>query len=380
MRNELTLVVIAASVYVVKKDGNMAMYAAAIAFVILEWTRSHTIPLHLVNDANGLNESLVIEAKLNGERTLFMLDSGYAGSLVISTSFMAVQRKCRHGSVLSRYRNALELLRTGVDDDARHRVVDELIRYRKCQTYTSGCTMTLAGIASTVQQQADMLMCHPVEFRTRWGWYATPTNHQKPRADVLVTNPLPTSVNILTCDYLIHSSPALIKMKSQTLELFLSPLVLSARAHTFTFVEGKMMGGAFVLPVRLSGGEIVHCTMDTGAPGPICLGPSAIGKLAKCQRSMKKVIQVGVNGERICSDVLYTSGSVGGIHFDRMGVFANDVDTDGVDGYVGLSVLRALDILVLPNSIGLRPSGLAPNTNFSGAATGTCGKQYACET
>jgi len=380
MQDELILVVMTAIVYVLKKDRNTALYAALGTYVLLEWSKSHTLPLYLVNDSNGLNESLVLEAKLNGERTLFMLDSGYAGSLVISTSYMAVQHKCRRGDALTRYRKSLKLLRAGVSDDERHDVVDRLVRHRKCQSYTSGCTMTLAGIASTVQQQADMLLCHPVEFKTRWGWYATPTSHSKPRADVLVTNALPTSVNILTCDYLIHSSPALIKMKSQTLELFLSPLVVSLCASSFTFVDSKMLGGAFVIPIALSGGEVVHCTMDTGAPGPICLGPSAIGKLSKCQRSMKKVIQVGVNGERICSDILFTSGSVGGIRFDTMGVFANDMDTDGVDGYVGLAVLRALDILILPNSIALRPSGLKPNTQFSGASPGTCSKRYDCET
>lgn len=240
--------------------------------------------------------------------------------------------------------------------------------------------MTLASIGSVVQQQADMLMCKPIHFKNTWGRFVVPTSAFKPKADVLVTNALPVSVNILTCDYLLHSSPTLIKMKHQTLELFLSSLVVDLISHTFSFVDTILVGGAFVIPIVLEGGLTLKVTMDTGASGPICINKNVVGKLKTCRRPIKKkVTQKGVNGERICSDVLFASATIAGIRFDNVGLFVNDTNADGVDGYVGLAVLRAFDILITPSKLGLRKSGLVPLQDFPGTADGMCTALYSCE-
>tara|TARA_B100002051_G_scaffold274689_1_gene316462 strand:+ start:660 stop:1811 length:1152 start_codon:yes stop_codon:yes gene_type:complete len=381
MEDALTIVILGVVVYLLKLDTKQSILAMVAGITLNETTKSHTLKLNRVNDSRGMNESLILEAKLNGIETLFMLDTGYAGPAVLSSSYLVVQEHCRKGNVLKRYRDSIDRLRQGVKDDDRHRMIDQLIRHRECQSYTSGCTMTLAGIGSVVEQQADMLMCKPLMFKNTWGRFVAPSSPSKPKADVLVTNALPVSVNILTCDYLLHSSPALIKMKRQTLELFLSPLVVDLIRYTFVFVEARMMGGAFVIPIVLDGGETLKVTMDTGAPGPICMNKNAISKLKTCRRPQpKKVTQKGVNGEQICSDVLFVSASLAGIHLDEVGIFVNDMNAEGVDGYVGLGVLRALDILITPSQIGFRKSGLHPLQSFAGAVDGMCSAAYACQT
>ena len=317
---------------------------------------------------------------MNDVPTLFMLDTGYAGAAVISSSYLAIQHQCTRGDVLRRYRTSIDLLRKGVTDDQRHAAINQLVRHRQCQSYTSGCTMTLASIGSVVQQQADMLMCKPIKFKNTWGRYMVPTSKDKPNADVLVTNSLPVSVNILTCDYLLHSSPTLIKLKDSTLELFLSPLVVDLISPTFSFTPTHLVGGAFVIPIELDNGNTLRVTLDTGAPGPICVNKNAIDKIATCTRTEKrKVVQKGVNGEHICSDVLYTSATVAGFKFDTLGLFVNDTNAESVDGYVGLAVLRAFDILITPSNLGLRKNGLVPSTTFAGTVGGFCTTHYACE-
>jgi hypothetical protein len=380
MDDALIILVTLATVYALHLDTKTSTIVVLGVFLLNEIAKSHTLRLHLVNDANGLNESLILDAEMNGSKTLFMLDTGYAGALVISSSYLSVQHEFERGSVSQRYRESLAKLSKGVTDDMRHGAINRLIRYRECQSYTSGCTMTLAGIGSVVQQQADMLMCKPLRFKNSWGFFTTPGSKQKPSADVLVTNPLASSVHIMTCDYLLHSSPALICMKRQTLQLFLSPIITRMISTTFQFVDSYMVGGAFVVPIEIQGGEVLQVTMDTGAPGPLCLSSNAVHKLKHCTRPTKrKVHQGGVNGERICSDILYTSAIIGGISFKKIGVFVNDVEVDGVDGYMGLAVLRALDILILPDRVGFRKSGLSPELEFKRSASGSCTDAYACE-
>ena len=51
-----------------------------------------------------VNESLVLDGELAGEPTLFMLDTGYAGPPVLSSSYLAISHKCNSGSVEQRYK------------------------------------------------------------------------------------------------------------------------------------------------------------------------------------------------------------------------------------------------------------------------------------
>jgi len=344
------------------------------AILYLKQKLSTTIQFHIVDDHNGMNESIILEARLNNTyNTLFMLDTGYAGPPVLSSSYLSIQDKCETGNVLYRYRSSLKLIKNGISEDKRNETINHLLKDGRCQAFTSGCTMRLVGIGSVVEQQADMLLCPMISFKNTFGWYVTSKESSKVDADVLVTNPLPSSVHILTCDYLMHASPTLIDMRNQILHLNMSTIYLSSIFHTFHIIPIKMVGGAFVISANV-GGIQLELTVDTGAPGPVCLGKEASYRLKKCWKPEqdRKILQRGVNGEEICSDVFYSSFNIGSLNFEKVGVFANDTNVDGVDGYVGLGVLRAFDLLLLHTGIGFRKSGMLPKTSFKSASLGTC--------
>ncbi len=369
------IVIIIAIILVLKNISFITgLLCVILVYIYIQHKLSTTIKFNIVNDDNGMNESIILEAKLNNKyNTLFMLDTGYAGPPVLSSSYLAIQDKCTKGTVLERYRKSLKLIKKGITTDQRHEAVDSLLRDGKCQAFTSGCTMKLVGIGSVVEQQADMLLCPMISFKNCFNWFVTTKNSYKVDADVLVTNPLPTSVNILTCDYLMHSVPTLIDMKNQNLCLNISSLNTMVLESTFSKIPLKMIGGAFVIPIII--GEVeVEVTVDTGAPGPVCLGKNTLKKLKKYWKAEKprRIIQKGINGEEICSDILFSTLEIAGIKFEEVGIFANNKNVDDVDGYIGLGVLRALDILMLNDSIGFRKSGLSPRKNFDFASIGEC--------
>ena len=68
--------------------------------------------------------------------------------------------------------------------------------------------------------------------------------------------------------------------------------------------------------------------------------------------------QMGVNGEDVCSEMLLCDvGFCGKIYRDSL-VFANNMQVEQVDGYVGMGFLRAFNICVTANGIGFSNSGL----------------------
>jgi hypothetical protein len=300
-----------------------------------------------------MNESLLLETNLEKQDTLFLIDTGYAGPPVISSSYLAIEDSS--GLPLNeRYARITRRLAKGVDSNARHRAIDSFLRRRGCVAYTSGCTMRLMGIGDVQEQQADMLLCGPLRIRSIDGTMAAPMTRVD--ANVFVTNPLPTSVHILTCDYLVHASPTLIDIGNGVLKLSLSQTEAVAQRATMSMHPIDMSGGAFVVPIRL-GGVVFRVTVDTGAPGPVSLGRSAGARMKSCMREKKALHQEGVNGERVCSEITRTDMSFAGNMVNDVPVFVNDTEVEGVDGYVGMGVLRAFNILILPDGIGFAPNG-----------------------
>lgn len=338
---------------------------------------------HLIA-VDGVNEALVMEGELAGESMLFMIDTGYAGPPVLSSSYLAICDQCR-GSVERRYRRAVELLEAGVSEDAQNGAIDAFLNRSGCLAYTSGCTMRLMSIGATHEQQADMFMCNMLKLMTTYGAHATPKRASSDaHADVFVTNPLPTSVHILTCDFLVHSSPALISPSRQLLNLNLSAAEDAFERVRMTMHPLAMSGGSFVVELRL-GGEQFRCTVDTGAPGPVCLSAAASARLRACDRDARdtRVLrQAGVNGEEVCSELVGASMEFGGASFENVPVFVNDSDTEQVDGYIGMGVLRAFDILVSTSGIGFARGTLPMRTLHeyrTAAFQGTCdGVRLAC--
>lgn len=330
----------------------LVVVCAAVCVVLAQQRRGRR-PLHLVTDAHG-NESLVVEADVGGLHTLFLIDTAYAGAPVLSTSFLSVQRACLRGGggVRARAARCLRALRTDVTEDARQdAVTQELLQRTQCRAFTSGCTMKLMGIGTTVETQADMLLCPALRLAGRGDVDAV-------QADVLVTNPLRGSMHILTVDYLLHRAPA-------TLLLSRGALVFHDdwSAPFFTHVPAETVGGAFVVSVDV-GGTPLRVVLDTGAGAPLSLSAAAARRVARLRvpDARAHTTQVGVNGERVCSDLRAAQVRVAGIDLGEVAVLVNDTPIQGADGYAGMGLLRALDMRFVPGSVGLRPSGLPPAT------------------
>lgn len=322
--------------------------------------RANAFRMHLVATSR-INESLVLQCRLAGQAAqLFMIDTGYAGPPVLSASYLATEGAASpivHESVQARYTRAVRRMASVTVDD-QNAAVDRFLRRRRCQAYTSGCTMRLMGIGATREQQADMLLCDMLEMQTHAGPYAAPHRATKAMADVFVTNPLPSSVHILTCDFLMHAAPALLRVADGTLQLNMTAeAYLRARARC-TMHAADFSGGAFVVPFQV-GSETYRCTVDTGAPGPISLGLQAGARLAECSTSAqpRAVHQSGVNGERVCSQIVRSTVRFCGQEHEGVPIFVNDTNVDQVDGYVGMGFLRAFDILITPDAIGFCPNG-----------------------
>jgi hypothetical protein len=328
-----------------------------IALFYITIARRNCFRMHLVSP-DEINETLVVDGHVCNHRALFLIDTGYAGPPVLSASYLAVRDEDQTltATVRDRYAHMMRTLSKNVSAPVRDAAVEDLIQEGACIAYTSGCTMRLMSIGDTQEQQADMLLCPPIMMRRTTGQFSAPTGRVV-SADVVVTNALPLSIHILTCDYLLHASPTLLDIARGRIEFRLDPMVTLSHRAGMTMYPLEMNGGAFVVPIEL-GGQLFRVTIDTGAPGPVTLGNQAAARLTACMSTKRALTQAGVNGEHVCSDIVVTSMLFANRTAARVPVFVNNRSVEGVDGYVGLGILRAFNILITSTELGLVGNGL----------------------
>lgn len=320
---------------------------------------SSTYPLHLLDDGSG-NEALIIEAVVAHERVLFLVDTAYAGAPVLSVSYMNCLRKNRRlttGSLRRRFRSTMLALETPMTTLEKHETLNEYVGRGTCKTFTSGCTMRLMGIGETSENQSDMFLCPPIALdgrpSLRWD------------ADVFVTNPLHGSPHILTSDYLLHHGPTLLEPARGRLTLRAAPAL-----GRFDLFDAHLVGGAFLIPIQV-GEAILDVVVDTGASTTLSIGLSATQRIQGSSPTQRRVYQSGVNGENICSDVVVASVVLGSTSLGRVEVLFNSSDVESADGYVGIGILRAFDLYLSHETLGLRPNGL-PVASLRFTTSGTC--------
>lgn len=341
----------------------MVLVLTAAVVYLLSWHKERTQrrALHLVSDAQG-NEALIVSAKLDGESTFFLIDTAYAGAPVLSTTFLSVQHRCcsrRHGSVSEQYRACTHLMNTErIDDDARHAAMRGLLARGGCRAFVSGCTMRLMGIAETKESRADLILCPSLG------------NDGSSTGDVLVSHSLPGTPHILTTDYLLHRAPCVVRPGAGELRFRAS---VEAHGRGFEMHSpARFVGGAFVVPLRVGGADM-QIVVDTGAAAALSLSASAVERLETCDASGQRAFQSGVNGERVCSDVLYARVRVlKTLDVGVVPIYANSEEVQGADGYMGMGLLRALDLWLQPDAIGFRSSGLAVGRQATSTSEGTC--------
>jgi len=318
-----------------------------------------SIRLHLVNNDN-VNEVLLVEAYVANRPALFMIDSGYAGPPVLSASYLAVT-DVPFGSIDKRYARVVGQMSSQQTIDEQHAAIDAFIETSGCFAYTSGCTMRLMGIGETQEQQADMLMCPMLELKCSHGGFVTPKRSvSNAHADVFVTHSLPGSVHILTCDFMLHSAPCLLDFEALTMHLNLSPDRTFLHRRTFHMQPLEMSGGSFVVTINI-GGVDLRCTVDTGSPGAICIGTESAARLKTCSQQGKPraISQQGVNGEKVCSEIITAPVRFCNQNFNAVPILANNMNVDQVDGYVGLGFLRGFNLLIAPFGIGFSRNQMA---------------------
>ena len=324
----------------------------------------HALKLRRIPDQpGGAGEVLLL---YSSQSTFWQLDTGYAGPPVLSTTYLAYLQRNPIGTSLTslalsfetQYHRLLEELQREEHQKVRNTAADVYARAHGCDAYTSGCTMRLMSISTTVEQQADMFMCRMLAFEAGDGRTIAPRRDVNgPQADVLVTNPLPGSVHILTADYLFHLAPCCIHMAAERLETRIS----STRAAMMLATEFKtspvsLVGGALAVSLEV-GGRNFTVTVDTGAPGSICLARETVGTFA-CTQMGGSLQQTGVNAETVCSTLVSANVTFYGRTIRDAVIFVNDRSVEHTDGYVGMGFLRAFDMFITNTRVGFRPSGL----------------------
>ena len=299
------------------------------------------------------NEAFVMSSKLDSTETLFQLDTGYAGPPVLSSSFLAdgpvfdpIQ------STQDRYTAALKSMRYGAGKERQDAAVKLLHTSGRCRAFSSGCTMRLMGIGETSEMQADMMICPSIQFRDFKN--ENFVNVGTPDADVLVTHPLSGSVHILTCDYLLHRAPCVLCPSEQKLYISVNDADQKGLIADFEFFSTFLVGGAFCVTVNV--GEVdMRMVVDTGASSHVSCGRSAAKKIRGCSNSTSMVTQVGVHGERVCSDVIRGDVRIGATGtVSHVPIYVNEGDVEGSDGYIGIGLLKLYDIWLEPHRIGFR--------------------------
>ncbi len=328
---------------------------------------SDSVRVHLIEDALG-NEVLIAVGTISGKTMLFMVDTAFAGAPVLSTSYLSLPSPSPFLSLEKQYRFVVDGLHNRVTPDSRHRALSQLLSGHHCRAFTSGCTMRLMGIGSTSESQSDLLLCDGVRFNGGANF----------NSDVFVTNSLPSSVHILTMDFLLHRSPCVIMPRRGVMQWQVTDYLLRS---SFEMHEPFYVGGAMRVPMTI-GGSALNIVIDTGAAIALSVASSSLDKIQRCDLPVTsmKAVQRGVNGERVCSDMFSTTVSIGRLDLGRVNAFANNNDVEGADGYAGMGLLRMLDLWIEPRRIGFRLSGLEWKTS-SAVSEGTCGatrRTFAC--
>jgi len=370
--------------------GAVASYAYALRYAsiatrrytaVRPWAGAIDVELRVVVRANPC---LVAPFRIGSYESIFVIDTGYAGAPVLNARLLHAGATGGSAEEHARAVAAVEC-----DSQCAHDGVRAFVEAQACTDYTSGCVLRLMGIGVTSEQASDMLLCPPVELRAlgaptgacaeaspgrngrgadapgrgggeaAGGSYVDPkASLGMPRADVLMTNREMTSPHILTLDYLLQFAPCLLRPSHGVMRLAMTPDQFLLQRAQSTAIAHELHGGAFVCDVRVNGKRL-RCTVDTGAS--ITLSVSRSKMIGLNLLATTHVRQQGIHAEVVCSDMTLARVEFAGRAFPEMPVFVNTTEVEGTDGYIGLGVLRAFDLLLTPRVLFAAYNGAAPS-------------------
>ena len=328
-----------------------------------------------------VNRMLVVDGRVGSRGMLFMLDTGYAGAPVLHLPALVCEGQLGHkGTVAQRATALLDSLRTPATQSEQEQALATFVHEQACTEYTAGCTTRLMGIGTTQENTSDLILAPALELRTARGEYAAPRACAGlPLADLFSTS-RNASLHILTIDFLLAAAPCLVSFERRCIQFSLPPERFLLERARSTVCATEFSGGSFVATLRVAGQEM-RCTVDTGASSYVSLSKSAAARVRRCasQRPVH-LTQRGVNGEVICSDVVECDVDFAGAHLQGIPVFLNSLDIEDVDGYVGISLLSAFDLLMTPGALACRLSGepADPAALLDVAREGFCDRAPRC--
>ena len=329
------------------------------------------------------NESLVMEASFESGNEFFVVDTGYAGPLVLSETYLS--RELQHDDPWSqlkhRYEKATHQSNRMVTTKDRKASLGRFVSKNAMMAYSTGCRMKLAGVTGIVEHRSNMITGAAVRFRCAKTRVArTPMHKTNHDSDLFVTHPLPGSTHLLTSDYLRDASPCLLNISDSKLQMRMSTTRTAAEKGRMMMQPTKIRSGAFVITVLLNNTPF-DVVLDTGSSGTFSIGSNHVSRLQTCVREHRTVRQNGVSGN-VCADIVRCDLAMNGIDFGEVSVFLNDGEFNIAHGYVGLGVLRGFDILISDTEIGLRRNELPlrDSSSYATPASGSCGERMLCAT
>ena len=294
-----------------------------------------------------VNPSIIVPFKIGSYKSVFMLDTGYAGAPVLNTKILHI--KMDENDIDS---YLVKVSEARASNDVAYRNMQAFKSKNKCIDYTSGCVLRLMGIGETSEKASDMLLCPHIAMKSAAssGYLNVKKNVGIPQADVLMTNHELNSPHILTLDYLRHVAPCMLYLKSGFMTLAMGSTEFLYERAQCTHISSETIGGAYVCSINISGVN-VRCTVDTGASTTICVGAPVLKRLQNYKMTNEHIEQVGINAEVICSDIVRCDVEFANMSFHDLPVFVNQQNVEETDGYVGLGFLKAFNLLVTPMSL-----------------------------
>lgn len=312
----------------------------------------------------------------------WVIDTGFAGPPVLSLPWAARARKgCRPEECERDYiATSAALARSPPSEASCRQALERFISDGNASAFTAGCTSRLMGIGGSSLSNSDMILAPPLELLSPSGVFLSGRSCAgAPNADILSTTRMHTA-SLITCDWLRQNGPVLIAPTAGELHVGMDGQELMQTMSSCELFANELSGGAFVARVAV-GGRSFRLTVDTGSALTIALGIEAAAALRSCETAAPMhVQQQGVNGERVCSSVVWSKATVAGQTLDTP-VFLNDHDIEQVDGYIGLGILKDFDMLVTKDEVRLRfvkddPGARARLVDTSRA--GWCGSVPSC--
>ena len=309
------------------------------------------------------NPCLIVQFKIGNYHSVFLIDTGFAGAPVLNSSLLTHAR----GEDIDCDSAMKYAISKKPSEKLAYENLQSFLRSNKCTEYTSGCTLRLMGIGSTEEKASDMLMCSSIMLKNTSGNYVDCKELVNlPSADVFMTNNKMQSPHILTLDYLLHVSPCHLDFISGVLTIGLGvPDLLYHRSNS-VFCTDEFSGGSYVGNINIAGAT-VRCTIDTGASITVSVSKSMLRKMKGYHTTGKSIQQMGINGEIICSDIILADITFCKRKLSDVVVFVNSNEVEDTDGYIGIGLLKAFNLLMTPESLFCHYNGsrVADTHNFS---------------